>query len=425
MGTDKSAIVAGGGVIGLACAFRLQKAGYATRLFDPKPVRPPASWGNAGHLAVEQVEPLASPRMIAGALGRLFAFGGALDLPLREAAAWGPFLPRFLRASTPDRFAAGKAALAGWLEAAIPAWRRLAADIGAPELVREDGHYVAWESTRAAARGEAAWRRVGAETAAFRPAIPSERARLEAMIRVPLAGAIRFERSGHIADLSLLRQRLETAFERVGGRTCRRAVRRLEVRNGATIAIDSAGGEHQPDVMLVAAGTGARALLAPLGHDVPVIAERGYHIEARAEAWPAGFPPLVFEDRAVIATRFARTLRLCSFVEFARPESPPDPRKWSRLRRHAVELGLPFDEPAREWMGARPTLPDYLPAIGASPAAPSLLYAFGHQHLGLTLAAITAEVVTALAQGRAPTLDTAPFDLARFGARISMRSKQP
>ncbi|MBB5518401.1 NAD(P)/FAD-dependent oxidoreductase [Amphiplicatus metriothermophilus] len=415
MGTYKSAIVAGAGVIGLACAFRLQEAGYATTLFDPAPARPSASWGNAGHLAVEQVEPLASRRMIASAPGRLFALGGALDLPPSQIAAWGPFLARFLRASAPARFAAGKAALAAWLEAAIPAWRRLAADIGAPDLVREDGHYVVWGSARAAARGEAAWRRVGAATAAFRPASPAERARLETMIRAPLAGAIRFERSGQIADLVALRQALESAFERAGGRRRKQAVARLDVRNDAARAIDETGGEHQADIVLVAAGTGARALLEPLGVRVPVVAERGYHIEASAGGWPAGFPPLVFEDRAVIATRFARSLRLCSFVEFARPDSPPDPRKWRRLRRHAAELGLPLEEPTREWMGARPTLPDYLPAVGASPAASGLLYAFGHQHLGLTLAAVTGEAVAALAQERAPAVDPAPFDLARFG----------
>lgn len=117
----------------------------------------------------------------------------------------------------------------------------------------------------------------------------------------------------------------------------------------------------------------------------------------------------------MVVTRFAATLRATSFVEFACPESPPDPRKWRRLRAHAAELGLPFDAPVSEWMGARPTLPDYLPAIGRHPDLRNLHYAFGHQHLGLTLAAITAEVVGDLVCGRPPCLDINPFDLRRFG----------
>src|SRR3546814_12833550 len=95
----------------------------------------------------------------------------------------------------------------------------------------------------------------------------------------------------------------------------------------------------------------------------------------------------------MIVTRFADTVQAASFVEFHSPDAPPDPRKWDRLDRHVRELGLPFAPPFTRWMGARPTLPDYLPAIGRSRRVGNLVYAFGHQHLGLTLAAVTGELV--------------------------------
>ncbi len=116
----------------------------------------------------------------------------------------------------------------------------------------------------------------------------------------------------------------------------------------------------------------------------------------------------------MIVSRFRSGLRAAGCVEFAHERSPPDARKWRRLHAHAAELRLPFDAPPREWMGARPTLPDYLPAIGRSPCVGNLAYAFGHQHLGLTLAAVTAELVAALASGEAPGIDLAPFALERF-----------
>jgi D-amino-acid dehydrogenase len=130
-----------------------------------------------------------------------------------------------------------------------------------------------------------------------------------------------------------------------------------------------------------------------------------------------GTPPVVFEDRSMIVTRFASGLRAASFVEFGRAGRPADPRKWARLRKHVAALGLSFGQPGREWMGARPTLPDYLPAIGRSRRAGNLLYAFGHQHLGLTLAATTAEAIAALAGEDAPPFDLASFDIDRFGVR--------
>ena len=118
----------------------------------------------------------------------------------------------------------------------------------------------------------------------------------------------------------------------------------------------------------------------------------------------------------MIVTRFGARLRAASFVEFARADAPPDPGKWDRLRRHVAELGVPLADPT-PWMGCRPTLPDYLPAIGASRRVPGLSYAFGHQHLGLTLAPTTAELVTALLTRTRPRVDLAPFDIERFAGR--------
>ena len=168
---------------------------------------------------------------------------------------------------------------------------------------------------------------------------------------------------------------------------------------------------------LIAAGPASGALLRPLGHKAPIIAERGYHIQCAGAGWPEDMPTLVFEDRSMVVTRFKSGLRATGFVEFGRAASPPDPRKWKRLRRHARELGLPFEDPVAEWMGARPTLPDYLPAIGRSTRHPNLYYAFGHQHLGVTLAAITGELVGAMianeaAAARSPALSDRAFRLS-------------
>lgn len=119
----------------------------------------------------------------------------------------------------------------------------------------------------------------------------------------------------------------------------------------------------------------------------------------------------------MIVTRYARCVQAASFVEPGDPDAPPDPAKWARLEAHLAALGLPMRPPFTRWMGARPTLPDYLPAIGASRRATNLLYAFGHQHLGLTLSAVTGEIVAALATNERPAVDIAAFDIGRFEVR--------
>lgn len=410
------ALVIGGGVVGLATALALQKRGFSTILIDSSPASPAASWGNAGHIAIEQVEPLASRATIRSMPRRLFWRGGALSLPLRDIRAWLPFSLRLVAATSPARFERGRAALGHALGDAMGAWRRMLDRIGARDLLIEDGHFIIWESEASAAKGRARWMAADIGQATLRNATPTELSQLAVLTSTPIAGAIRMSGSGQIADLDALATALREGFDTAGGTGIEAKVERLIVEGARAAAITAEGQRHEADAIVVSGGAASGALLEPIGHKVPIIAERGYHIQSAATDWPPDMPPVVFEDRSMIVTRFRSGLRAASFVEFGRGASPADPRKWARLRNHVVALGLSFALPGAEWMGARPTLPDYLPAIGRSDRAANLFYAFGHQHLGLTLAATTGDAVAALVAGDTPPFDLAPFDLKRFGA---------
>ncbi|MES2056035.1 MAG: FAD-binding oxidoreductase [Pseudomonadota bacterium] len=405
----RRAIVIGGGIIGLCAGIELARSGHAVTVIEEHAGRTGASWGNAGHIATEQVAPLASIASIRSAPGRRFSVGGALDLPLAALPHWGQFAARMLAASTPRRFAAGRTALAALLAPAMPAWEALIESIGAPALLRRDGHFVTWESDATAASGRANWGGADTGTTRFASVTPNDLDRLRTAISPAIVDAIRFAGSGQITDLNALADALETALIANGGTIQRR--RGMIAIAGGQARIDG----ETPDLILIAAGAQSGALMRVAGHRTPLIAERGYHIRAQADCWPADLPPIVFEDRSMIVTRYADCVQAASFVEFNRFDAPPDPRKWDRLEEHVAALDLPIAGPFARWMGARPTLPDYLPAIGRSRHARNLVYAFGHQHLGLTLAPITAEIVGTLARNEAPAMDISPFDIGRFG----------
>jgi len=402
--------IVGGGVVGLCCAIALLGRGYDVSVFERDTGYNAASWGNAGHIAVEQVEPLASPAALRSVPKRLFSAGGALGLPPSMASRWLPFAARLVAASTPDKFAVGTAALTPLLAGAMPAWRDLVGALGAPDLLREDGHIVVWDSAASARTGRQRWSQTPIGTARIADAEPELLHRL-GFLADPVGGAIRFTGSGQIADLRALATTLEGTVEARGGRIVREAARLAEDSGRVVIA------GHDVDQVLITAGVRSRGLLEPLGYRVPMIAERGYHIRAQADGWPADLPPVVFEDRSMIVTRYADCVQAASFVELGDPDGPPDPRKWDRLEHHVRSLGLPIEGPFTRWMGARPTLPDYLPAIGRSTRHANLAYAFGHQHLGLTLAPVTATLVVAMLAGEPPAVPLAPFDLERFGRK--------
>lgn len=413
----KTAVVIGGGIVGLSCAINLAKRGIATTLVDPNTQRRGASWGNAGHIAIEQVEPLASLATVKTAWQRLFWRGGALALPLRDIAAWLPFAVRMLLAARPRRFAAGKTALASALAAALPAWRRLLNDAGARELLKEDGHFVVWETARSAKLGRAKWDQMDTGSVRFRDATASEIAMIASVMGSAPAGAIRFLGSGQISELGVLADVLERQFEVMGGVRRNAMAKQLDVKGDKALVNLETGEVLDADAVVIAAGAASAPLLAPIKCKTPLIAERGYHIQSVLTHSPATMPPIVFEDRSMIVTRFASGMRAASFVEFCKLGSAPDRRKWERLRTHVSALGLPFTMPGTEWAGARPTLPDYLPAVGRSRLVRNVYYAFGHQHLGLTLGPMTGEAIAALVSGDPLDVDITPFDLERFGRK--------
>jgi D-amino-acid dehydrogenase len=413
--TSRNALVIGGGFVGAAAAWRLQQAGFATILIDAGDPARAASFGNAGHLASEQVTPLASIATLLSLHKRLYSAGGPAAFPPRDIGAWLPFGLRFIAATR--RFDAGARALKALVAAALPAWHRLADQIGATDLIREQGHFVVWEKQATAQAGIRAACAIDYGYANAREATGDELSTLGRYLAIKPAGAVRFTGTGQVADLQALRGKLDDAFRQAGGAKRIGQVARLEIENGAARAILTDGTALNAERILVAGGAWSGDLLRGIDGPVPLIAERGYHIDTTVtEAeWPRDIPPIAFGDRSAIITRFANTLRMTSFTEFSRIGAPSDKRKWAKLDAHADALGLPKGSLRTRWIGNRPTLPDYLPAIGCSRKAGNLLYAFGHQHLGVTLAAITGELVAACAGDTQPSIPLAPYDLHRFG----------
>lgn len=408
----ETVVVIGNGVIGLACACALRQRGIPTVLIGQEHEPHGPSWGNAGHIAIEQIAlPTAGEALRRAA--RSLVQDEPLAFPWRAIGAWAPFGARLILASPGSR-PASRAALRGAMATAVPAWRRLLAAAGAAHLLRDDGHIVLWETSLGAKRGLAHWHATDIGSTRFRDATPAELAPLAAMMPGRIAHAIRFEGTGQVTDPGDLLTALRRHFAAIGGIERLGCVARIEGTDRTGRAWLDDGRVIDAAAIVVAAGVESHDLLKPLGEHIPIIAERGYHIQSPAPAWPRSLPPVVFEDRSLIVTGFRSGVRAAGFAEFDRFASPPNPRRWATLADHVGALRLPFSDPMSRWMGARPTLPDYLPAIGRCRRFPAIGYAFGHQHLGLTLAATTGEAVGAMLCGEAAPFNLAPFSLDRF-----------
>jgi D-amino-acid dehydrogenase len=102
-------------------------------------------------------------------------------------------------------------------------------------------------------------------------------------------------------------------------------------------------------------------------------------------------------------------------VELGGLAAPPSPHRVTRLVAGARAVFPDLGEPDRSWMGFRPSIPDSLPVIGPSAGGGDVIYAFGHGHIGLTLAPATARIVADLMRGRTPNLPLQSYAPGRFG----------
>ncbi len=409
----KSILVIGGGLVGVSCALRLQAAGVAVTLIDPGDMKRGASYGNAGHIGSEQVSPWSAWENVLRAPRSSFGLGGPLDFRWTDVALWTPWSMRFLAACDPARFARGREALSALLEDSLPAWQRIADLVGKPDMVIPHGHVTAWMTREGAERGLAAFAKAQWGKATWREMKASELARYGGVLsRLPQAGAV-FSGTGQVSDPQGARDAMLASFKERGGEFVADSVVGLSATPAR--AVLASGRSREADALLVAAGAWSGRVMAMLGVHAPVIGERGYHLQSAETNWPRDLPTTVFDENFIAVSRFTTGLRCTSFVEFGSPDAPGDERKWRRLRQRIDELGLQFSPTPERWVGSRPSLPDFLPAIGRLERAPNVLYAFGHAHLGLTEAPITSEVICALATDKAPAFDLAPFRVERFG----------
>jgi len=413
--------VVGAGVIGCAVSWALTKAGRRVMLIDRgDPATAGASFGNVGHIATEQLQPLPSPQLLLNFWRELIAFGGVLDIPLRRVLAMSPWMMRFALAAF--RQEANTRHLAPLVSSAADALESQLLEVGRGDLIRRNGHYALWLGPNATAHAAAERARASAlgiptanaPTELLRAAAETAAAGADAGSDSDLwAGGVWYPASAHVLDPSHVAQAFATASVQAGGSILRAEVRQLRPRgDGVEIVTDK--GAFTPRTTVICTGAWSAPLLAPFGINAPVEAERGYHIELPNHA-PLVDAPILYADHSVVVTPMASRLRASTFLEFAGLGAPPDPDKPRRLRAKVRKMGYDCEPEGPSWMGPRPTLPDYLPGIGRARGPHELYYALGHQHLGLTLSAVTADLVAALVMGRTPAFDVKAFDLSRFG----------
>jgi len=413
---DTDIAVIGAGVVGLSIALRLAQAGREVTIIAPEDsVEGGASTGNAGVIADYAVLPVGTPDVLRDLPNLLLSPSSPLSIRRAALPALAPWLVRFARQSLPAAARRNAQALAVLLADAAMEWKALAAELDAAALLRARGSLYLYDTARDLDRAKAQldWRRslgvrlelIGAEELGqLEPDLPRER----------IAGAAYFPDSLALADPGAMLNRLRAAVEAIGVvRTALPATGLRRRSNGAVIDVSGPGLTLAARRVVIAAGAFSRPLARDAGDRVPLDTERGYHLEFDMDTPPLT-RPVSPVSRGFYFCPMSGRLRVAGTVELGGLDAPPSPHRLAALLDAARTVLPNLPEPDRTWMGCRPSLPDSLPVIGPSREGDDVLMAFGHGHLGLTLAPVTARIIAELVAGRSPGVDLAPYLPGRF-----------
>jgi len=165
--------------------------------------------------------------------------------------------------------------------------------------------------------------------------------------------------------------------------------------------------------VFVTAGAYSKTLAKQLGSAVLLDTERGYNIQLPTPGIKLK-RPLLFGARAFAVTSMQDGLRLAGTVEFAGLKAKPNYKRAYMLAEQAAYLFPKLNtEGGEPWMGYRPSMPDTVPVISASPNYANVFFGFGHGHLGLTQAGVTGAMLSALATGDEPPVAVEQFRIDR------------
>lgn len=408
-----SAIVLGAGMVGVSTALALRDRGWDVTLVDRKAPGQETSFGNAGIIQSEAVEPYAMPRSVR----QLFhiATGQTNDVlySIRELPFHVASLARYWWNSEPGRFRTISMAWASLIGQATATHGVLIERSGAGNLVRRGGFRVVYR-TRSELEGAMADAERLSKTygVGFRALSPAEMAAAEPSLRNAGVGGIHWLDPWTVSDPGGLVASYADLYQRSGGRFVHGDAGTL-AQKGSGWCVTTDEGLVEAEVVVVSLGPWSSDTLRKFGHHFPMVQKRGYHAHYRSpQALQA---PVMDTENGYLLLPMAAGTRITTGAHLARPHVPP---AYDQLRRAERAAGELFDLGPRiedkPWQGTRPCMPDMLPVIGPSQHHRGLWLNFGHGHQGFTLGPATAGVLAQMMTGERPSIDMTPFRPERY-----------
>ncbi|MDB4250085.1 FAD-binding oxidoreductase [Candidatus Pelagibacter sp.] len=404
--------IVGAGIQGISNALFLQKKGFSVTIFDRDvPGSPAASYGNAGHFSPYASVPINRPDVLSDVPAMLLSSTGPLALKWNYVPKMVPWFLKFIRNCTTKKMMHTAKNMHQILDLALPAYDELFDDIELGGLVEKKGILYIWNDQNLKSRElEINIRNeLGVDQ---QEVTPKEIHDLEPNIKPIYHGGVYYQYGRHARNPKKILLKLYDLFLKKGGKFLKMNIKDINFDDEKPV-IKAETQSFLFDKIVIACGSFSKKLTDNLDEKIPLDTERGYHVHFK-DCDHLLSRPVIFQNRGFGITPMEQGLRVVGTVEFGGLDNPLSKSRVKNLINNAKYMMGDLPEHEDEWLGFRPTLPDYLPVIGPSKKYKNVFYCFGHHHLGWTLGPISGKIISGMIAEENTNLDLKPYSSLRF-----------
>ena len=412
----KSVGVIGSGIQGVCIGLQLIKKGIPVTIFDRNdPLSSnfqPASYGNAGHFSPYAVLQFNRPDILYDIPKMLLSSYGPLALKWNYVPRLIPWIFNYLKNFNKKSMLHTAKYMHQILSLSNDAYEDIFKEIDINNLIEKKGIIYVWTNKNLKSRElEIKVRNdLGIEQKLLNQ---KEILDLEPNLNPVFDAGVIYEKAMHAKDPHGILKAIFKLFLNKGGKFIQENITSLKQVNDNQTIIKSEKEEYAFEKTVIASGAFSKNLTDQLEENIPLDTERGYHVHFKDMEHLIS-RPVIFLDRGFGMTPMNQGLRAVGTVELGGLKNPPSKKRIEYLIRCAKELLPQLETHEDEWLGFRPTLPDFLPVIGPSKNNKNLFYSFGHHHLGWTLGAISGKIVAGMVAEENTNLNLSPYSSLRF-----------
>ena len=404
--------IVGAGIQGVSNALFLQKKGFQVTLLDrDEPGSPAASYGNAGHFSPYASLSLNRTDILADVPSMLLSSTGPLALKWNYVPKMVPWFIKFIMNTSKNKMMHTAKYMHQILDLALPAYDELFDEMDLEGLVENKGILYIWNDQDLKSRELEI--KVRKELGVKQQLVNKHEIHdLEPNIKPFYYGGVYYPYARHARNPKKILLKLFELFIKKGGNFEKSNVKDIKFEQENPI-LKTDNKEFKFNKIVITCGAFSKKLTDNLGEQIPLDTERGYHVHFKGCDHLLS-RPVIFSNRGFGITPMQQGLRVVGTVEFGGLENPLSKSRIKNLINNAKYMLGELPDHEDEWLGFRPTLPDFLPVMGPSKNYKNVFYCFGHHHLGWTLGPISGKIISGMIAKENTNLNLNPYSSLRF-----------